>query len=351
MSDHYTRVTTGGSVLPRTAPVVGVLFGQLAAVTDSPSTTTMAAVRIVDAEDIPLQNHSNKNDGSDTNNTKDDDISKAVQLHQAVFPQNVVVGCYRVTATPSEPTADDTRQFLALQQQQQTTTSSCRYLGLLHVQPDATTNSNTIDDDDDDDDELPPPLQLFQWNSEHQVWVAVEDWHLHTAAAAERIAVERVLMMSQNSSSSSSSTTTNNNTTKQKPQQPGGEKATTTTAGNDNDKDEDDPLQQAWMALDKRLRQLEEYLQSTAISADTTTINPTHLEMWRQIQGVILQAHLLRSTTNANAVNTTNTTLLEQVAALAKTVDAIAWYTDKFRIVHEVKGTSAAASLRETRRL
>lgn len=276
MSDHYTRIRTGGSPLPLDAPVVGILFGHHND-QDSPS--------IVDAEDIPL-----------------DDPTPAVELHQAVFPNNVVMGCYRVTAQESSPTADDIRQVQSLQQTLATTSSDTYYyFGLLHVSP-------KVGDEKKQDDTL--PLQLF--TLQDSVLVAVEDWHLTTEAAAERIAVERVL--------------------RDKPV-------------NDNE----DQTKQAWQALDTRLQQVEEYLQTTLT---TTTSEPTseQLELWRQVQGLLVQANLLRTASTGSSGNH-GTMLPQQVAVLAKTVDAIAWYTDKFRMVHEVKGTSAAAaSLREARR-
>lgn len=252
MSDHYTRVTTGGSPLKTDAPVVGILFGHGSA--------------IVDAEDIPL-----------------DDPTKAVELHQAVFPQNVVVGCYRVTQTEGEPTADDIRQVQALQQA--FGGSSSLYFGLLQVNPKGNGNNNNNQEEN-------LPLQLF--TLQDNVLVAVQDWHLTTAAAAERIAVERVL--------------------RDKPAQ-----------------DQENEINQAWMALDARLQQLMEYLPTT-----TTVSPPTaeHLELWRQVQGLLAQAHLLRT----DAVSSSNNLLPQNVAVLAKTVDAIAWYTDKFRLLYEVKG-------------
>lgn len=294
MSDHYTRVTTGGSPLPKEAPVVGLLFGH------THSGGAENAPAIVDAEDVPL-----------------DAPTPAVNLHKAVFPQNVVMGCYRVTPTESQPTAADIRQVQSLQKallsaaavSSETSPNASNdetekklmneqlYFGLLQVNPrvkDVTTSSQS-----DEESEL--PLQLFILQD--SVLVAVEDWHLTTAASAERIAVERVL--------------------RDKPKS-----------------EHNDDAKVAWQALDARLQQLEEFLQ---LSATVSPPDPQHLELWRAIQGLLVQANLLRSTGGRE------TNLLpQQVAVLAKTVDAIAWYTDKFRVVYEAKG-AAVASLRERR--
>ena len=113
MSDQFTRITCGGSALPRDAPVVGLLFGRCLLPASATTTTTMTTgsssssskkkknhptttnstntslsassntiVQIIDADDIPT-------DRSET-------AKLQISLHQAVFPQHEVVGWYRV---------------------------------------------------------------------------------------------------------------------------------------------------------------------------------------------------------------------------------------------------------------
>lgn len=300
MSDHYTRITTGGSPLPKTAPVVGLLFGHANA--QAAADSDNHRLSIVDAEDIPLT-----------------EPTPAVELHQAVFPKNVVMGCYRVTATESQPTAADIRQVQSLRQALESSSSNTAdgggeekkkmhsqlFFGLLQVNPVVKDNSNNSNSKNDDESELPLQLFVLQDNS---VLVAADDWNLTTAASAERIAVERVL--------------------RDKPKQ-------------------EDEAKLAWLALDARLQQIMDFLQQTLASPPpppppANSNNTQHLELWRAIQGLLVQAHLLR--TQSSSGGPTTTMLPQQVAVLTKTVDAIAWYTDKFRVVYE-----SAASLRERR--
>jgi hypothetical protein len=297
MSDHYTRITTGGSPLPPDTPVVGILFGKppppdkdkTTGTTSTTSTTTTLAV--VDAEDIPL-----------------DDPAPAVALHLAVFGQHAVVGSYRVTADlqQAQPTAVDLQQALTLHKAHPETAV---YFGLLQVQqqpPEASEKEASQKTKKKNDKSLPLQLFLLQGS----VLIAVADWHLASAAVAERIAVERVLR-----------------------DQP-------TEAQQNNER------VQAWQALDTRLEELMQALERTMSSQPTSTPpSLSHLTLWRNVQSLLLQAHLLQGT-NTTSGGPPN---LLQVAVLAKTVDAIAHLTDKFRWVHETK-TSGASTLRDVRR-
>lgn len=91
MSDQNARVTCDGSPLPSNDPVVGPLLGwygtttPMAAAAAGTSTSTTGWLRITDANDIPIN-------CSDTAATQ-------VSLHQAVFPQQKVVGWYRVATS------------------------------------------------------------------------------------------------------------------------------------------------------------------------------------------------------------------------------------------------------------
>jgi hypothetical protein len=149
MSDQYTRITTGGSPLPKDAPVVGLLFGLLE---DSAGNKKL---EVLDAEEIPT-------DLSET-------TKQQVALHQAVFPQHVVVGWYRVS-TESTPTADDLVTTQRLQEH-----FGDHFL-LCFTQTDG------------DVDSLPMTL----YSIESDVLVALDGWKLETSEA-EKIAVETVV--------------------------------------------------------------------------------------------------------------------------------------------------------------
>ncbi|EED94423.1 predicted protein, partial [Thalassiosira pseudonana CCMP1335] len=78
ISDHHTRVIMGGSALPSTSPVMGLLFGYIDG----------GVVSIVDAEDMEWP-------GSSVGDHRAA-ISKKIELHRKVFPRHEVVGWYRV---------------------------------------------------------------------------------------------------------------------------------------------------------------------------------------------------------------------------------------------------------------
>jgi len=106
ISDHHTRVMTGGSALPPNSPVVGLLFGYQEGL----------VVSILDAEEmepfLPHETDSARAAHLETIRTK-------ITLHQKVFPRHEVIGWYRVATTASTeeeeedgevlPTAEDLR--------------------------------------------------------------------------------------------------------------------------------------------------------------------------------------------------------------------------------------------------
>lgn len=81
ISDHHTRVTTGGSALPLSAPIVGLLFGY----------QDGSTISIVDAEEMEYPDNR-----SDSSSCHRQNIFRKIDLHQKVFPRHEVVGWYRV---------------------------------------------------------------------------------------------------------------------------------------------------------------------------------------------------------------------------------------------------------------
>ncbi|KAL7458533.1 hypothetical protein ACHAWC_010138 [Mediolabrus comicus] len=107
ISDHHTRVISGGSALPRNAPVVGLLFGN--------QNIADNTISIVDAEEMEYPEDGNKSALSESHKQN---IVRKIDLHQKVFPKHVVVGWYRVHTGDSSsgsdnadvvPTEDDLR--------------------------------------------------------------------------------------------------------------------------------------------------------------------------------------------------------------------------------------------------
>ena len=94
ISDHHTRVVTGGSALPPSAPVVGLLFGNQDA----------HSISIVDAEEMeyPERGLATSEDSPHRQN-----ILRKIDLHQKVFPRHQVVGWYRVHTDNSNEAMND----------------------------------------------------------------------------------------------------------------------------------------------------------------------------------------------------------------------------------------------------
>jgi len=328
MSDQYTRITTGGSPLPKTEPVVGLLFGRYVSETNNLSVT--------DAEDVPI-NRSEK-------------ATTQVRLHQAVFPQHSVVGWYRVTKVDDAPTPEDlllSEQLKKHYQQEPdgtstgtTTTIYPPFLFTLLQVKDETKGNQHNKKDEDEDDEL--PLQIFKVDSTQRVLVGFDnDWKLDTATA-ERIAVERVMKEQPPSSTKSNNGDTGGEKSKQPP------KFVAATL----------PIQQSVAALQDRLAVVEDFL--TATARGTTPLDPALL---RQVQGLLLSVGPMAaaataappnnnskgsSTSNASTTTTLQQTdeLLQQLTVLAQTVTAVQQYTDKVRAVHDTGGGGSAAAMR-----
>jgi COP9 signalosome complex subunit 6 len=166
MSDQYTRITTGGSPLPKNSPVVGLLFGL----------ETDTTLEIIDADEIST--------------ALSDATRQQIELHQAVFPQHSVVGWYRVS-TETEPNASDLATTQLLQRHFQNNNFCFCFCQL---------DDGKVDGSSSDSDCL--PISLYQISPDG-VLVALEDnWKLETSES-EKIAVETVLRQQPQSSDSS----------------------------------------------------------------------------------------------------------------------------------------------------
>ena len=359
MSDQYTRITCGGSPFETTAPVVGLLFGQH---TEKGKNAASAApslppqLEINDADDIPV-------DLSETAATQ-------VSLHTAVFPKHAVVGWYRATLTDDQPTQADlvltqklqahyqsSLKVAAIEGQQQgqqppssETSNSPFVFALLQVPTATPPRDPSADDDaskkvagvqDDDDDQF--PLTLYEVSS--NALVALENWTLETSSA-ERIAVERVVR-----------------------EQPVQQRAQHHAADGSTDSkrsspfmDQCDQIQLSLQAIQERLAVLRQFLKETQAN---TSPKKSSISIVRQVQGLLYQlgpVSVVASTaaTTSSSINSLDAIralsggqaagevatsgdpnghyppmVLQQLAVLAKTVDTIQSYTEKFRVSHE----------------
>jgi hypothetical protein len=290
MSDQFTRVTTGGSPLEATAPVVGLLFG----------TFQDNKLQVNEADDIPT------------------DISEVstlqVELHRAVFPQHSVVGWYRVSLQDDEPTPSD----LAITQQLQAHYSSSNeqqqephfVFCLLQVSQ----------NDDKDSSEL--PINLYQVHTVDNTSILLglnHQWELETYET-ERIAVERVVReQPQHHRQTTESGKHKDSTT--------GEAASVSI--HSPYVTHAQSVQHSLQSMKDRIQLLVAFLEET----QRGTVPPNYA-LLRDVQGLVYTLGPLAATTR-QAPELEDALLLSHLAALAKTVAAVAAYTDKFRLVHE----------------
>jgi COP9 signalosome complex subunit 6 len=343
MADQYTRITCGGSPLSKDAPVVGLLFGQMIKGDhdddDDDESGSRSILKIVDADDIPT-------DRSET-------ATIQVSLHHAVFPLHDVVGWYRV-GNSEQPTAEDLRLTQELKAHYHQAAAGVDaaagddanddkpfFFSLLQVKhPNQdphgknsamklNNTSSAKEDNDNDDDELPLNLYEIQIHDQAAVLVGVENWSLETSEA-ERIAVERVV--------------------REQPQQDI-KTTSNTSASKDGGVPEELPAQASpyvnYMtsveysleAMQARIKIIMDYLER--MGKGEIAPNPS---LMRSIEGLILQlgplqASMENSVRNNQPMNENDAHLFSHLAAVAKVVQSVHSYTDKFRTLHENRPT------------
>jgi len=292
--------------LPRTEPVVGLLFGRVLRNSSTPGaaageSNNHQTLCVTDAEDVPVN--------------RSDKATTQIQLHQAVFPLHQVVGWYRVSSAAddsSSPTPEDLLLSEQLLKHYQSSSNGIPFLFTL-LQVKETNNNN----DNNEDEQL--PLQIFRVDAHQQVLVGVDDdWKLETAVA-ERIAVERVMKEQP---------VNNNNHDGNNHQQDVPKYVAATTT-----------VQQSVQAMHERLAVVEEYL--TAVAAGTL---PWDAALVRQVQGLLLTTGPIAAASSQSSSSASASTddLLQQLAVLAKTVSAVQQYTDKVRAVSDAPSAAAA---------
>jgi len=294
MSDQYTRITCGGSPLPKDAPVVGLLFG---------SSSDDDSLAVLDADDVPL--HA----------APQDKIQLQVGLHQAVFPTHQVIGWYRVSPDPT-PTMQDLETSIQLAKLYPSALLFCAtQVGSESEKPKA--NAKLPAKPSQKDGKIPcgtstssPLMVLYQL--EDNVLVAMDEkaWALETSEA-EQIAVERVVRQQQRNHSSSSYVS------------------------------HVETVQESLSQMQQRIQILILYLQQTKEGK----IQPPNHTLLRQVNELVCQlGPILAASENTTPPPTSN--LLLQLAVVAKTVQTIHGYAEKHSKVDESK---ANLMLRERR--
>jgi hypothetical protein len=192
ISDHYTRVVTGGSNLSKDSPVVGLLMGQY----DGPD-----VVSISDAEEIEYYYSSLGNvvdphygyelSEEQTRTQLKANIQTKIRLHREVFPHHQLVGWYRVgdEVIPEDLLihADFVKEYAA------NATKSTTLLFVL-MNPNAFQNTSNSDGKNCSNDLPITVYEAVVTNDESQqqqaVFVGV-DFELSTGQP-ERIVIERI---------------------------------------------------------------------------------------------------------------------------------------------------------------
>ena len=401
MADHCTRRLYRGTPCHNNphpaiaahpveeAPIVGLLFGTLATTTTAdadaattrtsdtatgttttttPSTTTTttttAIVTISDAEDVPIA-HQNNNVNSAPSSSSSQ-ITTAIELHQAVYTNHVVVGWYRVQPVvrspsprhsssssndePPPPTADDLQWSQELRAHYASSSSSSAetpfLFALLHVSASPSTAATAAETDRDNSQPPPPPqtatttthssignnkdnhdqipLSLYVVDPHESVLVGLDyhkgeeqpstlpshhhhfQWKLVTAPN-ERIAVERIMQSNHHH---------NNNSHHQN----------STALGL--------RLQPSLSAIDERLDTLERALRRLVSLLPTVkTMDPSTLTFLRHVTSLLYHVDIISSIQIPST--TTTTQLLQQLVTLSDTISYIQQYTDQCHVVQQ----------------
>mmetsp|Transcript_3054 Transcript_3054/g.8294 ORF Transcript_3054/g.8294 Transcript_3054/m.8294 type:complete len:382 (-) Transcript_3054:265-1410(-) len=343
MSDQYTRISSGGSPLETTAPVVGLLFGltnhpddddddddhatSASASSSTAKTSTKAKnadvnegafAEVLDADDIPV------------------DVSEAskvqVDLHRAVFPKHKVVGWYRVVSPAAhediEPNAEDLAVTKLLKKHHASSESDFFCFCLLKVQrgkqkkPERVIGEDEMKTDESSvtEDTLNKelPINLYQLhedsNENTTILQGLSNWQLETSPA-ERLSVERVM--------------------KERPSNEFGSEGAS-SANNNPYVIETKAVQHSLVSMNDRVRVLTNYLRDV----EEGNCDLDH-GLLRKIQQIVCSLGPLSSLVAAtNEGEEEDVEMLAHLAIVARTVNTIQSFTEKFRVMNESRNAT-----------
>lgn len=350
ISDHHTRVITGGSALPPSAPVVGLLFGHQDA----------HSISIVDAEEME---YPDKGLGTSGDSPHRQNILRKIELYQKVFPRHQVVGWYRVhTDNSSEamtdaslvdivPTDDDLRMNQEEMAQYCGEVESPLFVLMNAASPQYTGVSFSEDDSKPSaaagsslDDTLPLTVYetLVSEGGGGSAFVNAT-FELETQEP-ERIAVERVFQ-TQLSNAAGSAAQQKEKEENKDSKQGGGSKRDdkkgfqpTFARGPSELEMQLDSLQSSIKSMNVRMAVLLEFLQKV----DKGELPPDNA-LLRSIDGLLQQLPLVLAALKEGSTTTqtqqplvelehdyTDTMLLSYLTAVAKTAKSVHVYSEKF---------------------
>lgn len=380
ISDHHTRVVTGGSALPPSAPVVGLLFGYYHSA-DGSSGSSGRDVSIVDAEEMVYPKTDN-----DSHRAA---ILLKIELHQKVFPQHKVVGWYRVQGKQGDDNAMNVEVLPSEEDLRMNQSEMIRYCSsssssgegsaggededvesplfvLMNAVPKSSDNgrdkkpssSSNAEEEMELDEEL--PLTVYESLADQAgagggaVFVNA-DFELETYEP-ERIAVEKVFKTQPSKSAAASAAASSKDAASAK-QEEGDRKSGKKSKKDESNKPKKpsftrgpteldsqlESLQSSIRAMNVRMNVLLEFLQSV----QRGEITPED-SLLRSVDGLVRQLPLVlaaldegqaSSATGSNGRKPlreldneySNTMLLTYLAAVAKTAKSVHVYSEKFR--------------------
>lgn len=360
ISDHHTRVISGGSALPRNAPVVGLLFGNRNIADNS--------ISIVDAEEMEYP------EGDGLSESHEQNIVRKIDLHQKVFPKHVVVGWYRVHTGNGDSSNDSsdvvpTEDDLRMNQQEMAQYCGEGVVSPLFVLMNAASPEYTGVSDDNDakkatsqnselDDALPLTVYetlLSEGGGGGGSAFVNASFELETHEP-ERIAVEKVFNTQSTASAASSQPkdAASDKDDKKQPQKDSSSKPTYVRPPSELEV-QLTSLQSSIRSMNVRMSLLLEFLQKV----ERGELPPDNA-LLRSIDGLLQQlplvlAALKEGTTGSGGKKKkpldelendfTDTMLLSYLTAVAKTAKSVHVYSEKF---HGVFGSGKSEIGRRT---
>lgn len=299
VSDHHTRVTSGGSPGGSSASVIGLLFGYQENLT----------IHIMDSIEMEDSSFSGENEQFF--------IKQNIELHQTVFSKQDVIGWYRASTSEEDdsPTDKDLKMTnVAIREYNENPL-------FLFVTSTSDTHNNQVKE------ELQLPIRIYETFVETQN----EDVHprpifrkldfILDTYEPERIAVEKVFYTQPSLSSMQTSAAASAKAKKTTPFPP---------SALDH---QFQSLTSSLQSLDSRLSVIISYL----VDLSNRQIQPEDYRYLRHIDSLLRQYPPLpmKQFHKEFQEDYEDVLLLSSCASVAKTVNALQGYIDKFRMVYE----------------
>ena len=316
ISDHHTRIASGGSALPPSSPTIGLLFGQ----------RTSDTISIVDAEEL---------DPNTSTSGENAMVVTKIELHQKVFPLHHVVGWYRVS-NEEEPSQED------LQRNQLEISQYCHgekpVFLLMNAAMEMKKTGDLVDDDQ-------LPLMVYETIGEKETAVFLNvNFELETFQP-ERIALEKVF---KNAPKTQISKETNINEDMPKIKKSKKENKPEVLARPQSEFDEQlNSLQSGIQAMNARIRVLLDFLHKV----EKGDVHRDGI-LLRNIEGLLQDLPLVYAALEEGTMSSlakgngsaplrelengyNDTILMSYLAAVAKTTKTIHLYSEKYRAACE----------------